>query len=636
VTRTTTTHATTSSSAPNQPVIGYHEVQTATLPTAVQDPATAAFADGAIVAAGGIDSSCNSTAAIVRIDAKTARAIGTLPEPQHDASGAAIGTTLYAFGGGHNTSQFDHIIAVDSVTGQASNVGQLPALNSDSIAVTIGSTAYIVGGYDGSRFLDTVLAYTPSGGVRVAGHLPVGVRYPAVAAAGNTIIVAGGSTPSATATSDIYAFDVTTGTARRIGALDAPVTHAAAAAFDGALLVIGGRTASLAPVAAITAVDPATGAVKSMGNLAAARGDMGVAVTASGITLVGGRTANGPTDIVTHLVADYGATNIYGAAGANMLNPVSRLARPLVYVPNSVSNTLDVIDPTTYKVIAHYTTGTLPMHVTPSYDMKTLYVDVDRGWKLIPIDPTTGVPGTPISVDDPYNLYFTPDGKFAIVVAEALHRLDFRDPHTMQMIHSLHVPCTGVDHMDFSADGSFALASCEFSGDMLRIDLATQQVSGTIPLRAGSRPQDVKLAPDGSVFYVADMNSNGIWEIDATGSRVIGFIATGRGAHGLYPSRDATKLYVTNREAGTITVLDFATKQIVATWTIPGGTPDMGGVSADGKVLWISGRYSGEVYAIDTSDGHLIARIKVGAGPHGVCVWPQPGRYSLGHTGVTR
>jgi DNA-binding beta-propeller fold protein YncE len=62
----------------------------------------------------------------------------------------------------------------------------------------------------------------------------------------------------------------------------------------------------------------------------------------------------------------------------------------------------------------------------------------------------------------------------------------------------------------------------------------------------------------------------------------------------------------------------------------------MGGVSADGKVLWLSGRYSHVVYAIATENGKLLARIKVGKGPHGLCVYPQPGRYSLGHTGIFR
>ena len=159
----------------------------------------------------------------------------------------------------------------------------------------------------------------------------------------------------------------------------------------------------------------------------------------------------------------------------------------------------------------------------------------------------------------------------------------------------------------------------------------------TIGLRFGAMPQDVKLSPDGKVFYVADMASNGVWEIDGNANRELRFMHTGVGAHGLYPSRDARYLYVTNRGEGSISVISFRTRKEVRKWRLPGGgSPDMGGVSADGKVFWVSGRYNGVLYAISTSDGRLLAKIPVGSGPHGVCVWPQPGRYSLGHTGILR
>jgi DNA-binding beta-propeller fold protein YncE len=86
-----------------------------------------------------------------------------------------------------------------------------------------------------------------------------------------------------------------------------------------------------------------------------------------------------------------------------------------------------------------------------------------------------------------------------------------------------------------------------------------------------------------------------------------------------------------------VSVIDVRTFEVQTKWRIPGGgSPDMGGVSADGRVLWLSGRYHSEVYAIDTTDGRLLARIRVGKQPHGLCVWPQPGRYSLGHTGIMR
>jgi DNA-binding beta-propeller fold protein YncE len=113
-------------------------------------------------------------------------------------------------------------------------------------------------------------------------------------------------------------------------------------------------------------------------------------------------------------------------------------------------------------------------------------------------------------------------------------------------------------------------------------------------------------------------------------------IPTGRGAHGLYLSRDAARLFVTNREEGSISVLDAYSGAAVAKWQIPGGSPDMGNVTADGSQLWLSGRYNRAVYVLSTVDGSLLRTIDVGSGPHGLCVWPQPGRYSLGHTGITR
>jgi YVTN family beta-propeller protein len=329
--------------------------------------------------------------------------------------------------------------------------------------------------------------------------------------------------------------------------------------------------------------------------------------------------------------------NVYAADRAGMLSPAVRHFPERIYVPNSLSDTVSVIDPKTYKVTDTFGVGALPQHVTPSYDLKTLWVDNDAGNTLTAIDPLTGKPERSVPVADPYNLYFTPDGRFAIVVAEGLQRLDFRNAQTMRLHHSLAVPCDGVDHMDFTADGHYLLASCEFGARMIEVDVRRERVVRTISLRTGSMPQDVKISPDGRTFYVADMMHGGVWLLDARSMRVKGFIRTGAGAHGLYPSRDAKLLYVSDRGEGAISVISFARRAVVRKWVIPGGgSPDMGGVSADGRVLWLSGRYDDVVYAIDTQRGKLLAKIPVGRGPHGLSVFPQPGRYSLGHTGVFR
>jgi YVTN family beta-propeller protein len=352
-------------------------------------------------------------------------------------------------------------------------------------------------------------------------------------------------------------------------------------------------------------------------------------------------TTDAPSTLLPGMPAPQSPTDVYAAD--RTMSPAVADAKPLVYVPNTKDNTVTVIDQATMAVTGTFPVGPEPQHVVPSYDLKTLYVASDlvsAGGSLTPIDPTTGTPGARIKVADPYNLYFTPDGGSAIVVAEELKRLDFYDPHTFVLQQSVPVPeCAGVDHMDFTADGRTALFSCEFASKMIVLDVASRTVVRSIALTQvpNGKPQDVKLSPDGQTFYVADMNANGVYLIDGQAEGVQTFVPTGSMAHGLYVSRDSSRLFVTNRGEGSVSVIDLATRQVSTKWQIPGGgSPDMGNLSADGSQFWISGRYDGVVYVLSTDDGHLIKKIKVGNGPHGLAVWPQPGRYSLGHTGIMR
>ncbi len=333
--------------------------------------------------------------------------------------------------------------------------------------------------------------------------------------------------------------------------------------------------------------------------------------------------------------------NVYAAAGAGMLSAAAASAKPLVYVPHTKTGEVWVIDQATFAVIGKHRLGGVLQHVVPSYDMTTLYASDDRDGKLTPFDPRTGERGQDIPLVDPYNLYFTPDGRSAVSVAEALRLLVFYDPRTWQEQDRLRIPdCAGIDHADFTADGRTAVFTCEFDGRAVVVDVASHRLLRVIdmPVRNTTMgPQDIKLAPDGSVFYIADSESGGLWVLDAAATTVLRHIPTGHGAHGLYLSRDATELYVSNRHEGTISVLDAYTGAPITKWAIPGGgSPDMGNVTADGSQLWLSGRYDRAVYVIDTADGRLIRTIDVGEGPHGLCVWPQPGRYSIGHTGITR
>jgi len=374
--------------------------------------------------------------------------------------------------------------------------------------------------------------------------------------------------------------------------------------------------------------------------------------------------------------------NLYSEVAAGKIAAAVAADAERIYVPNLRSNDVYVVDPVAMKVVDRFKVGIGPQHIVPSWDLRTLWVTNNAEGRtdgsLTPIDPRSGKPGKPVLVDDPYNMYFTPDGKSAIVVAEARKRLDFRDPKTMQLQYSIDTPgCPGINHADFAIDGRYAIFTCEFSGTLVKIDLVGHQVLGYLQLKMPATrfkevpraprtkpgqvwepgetevctvtkgmPQDIRASPDGRRFYVADMHADGVHVVDGATFTQVGFIATGLGAHGLYPSRDGKRLFVANRGShkvhgsrrgnGGVVVIDFATEKVVARWAVPGGgSPDMGNVSADGRWLWLAARYDDVIYRFDTTSG-AVAQIKVGAEPHGLTVWPQPGRYSLGHTGNLR
>lgn len=331
---------------------------------------------------------------------------------------------------------------------------------------------------------------------------------------------------------------------------------------------------------------------------------------------------------------------VYSGTVGGQLDP--RVADlPLrVYVPNELSNDVAVIDPTTLAVIGRFKTEASPEHITPDWDLSKLYVNNMNGATLTVIDPKTEKPMDTLQVPFPYNLYYTPDGKKAIVVADYLgmgmiadNGLYFYDRATWKLLKFVNVPFPGVNHLDFSADGSYLIVSCESAGAVAKIDTVNMSVLGKVDL--GGSPLDVRIAPAGDVFFVANQGTNGVDVVDAIAMKRVDFIPTDTGAHGFAFSRDVTRLFVTNRYAGTISVIDVATRKVIDTW-VTGGSPDMAAVSPDGSQLWVSNRFHGTVMVLNPETGEVIKTIPTGGNPHGLTFWPQPGSISLGHNGNMR
>jgi YVTN family beta-propeller protein len=332
-----------------------------------------------------------------------------------------------------------------------------------------------------------------------------------------------------------------------------------------------------------------------------------------------------------------GPTNIYRAITSKTLAPQVRNDPEYVYVPNGDPGTVEVIDPSTYTVVRRMSFGfhTYPEHVTPSYDLRWLYADVDGANALAKIDPRTGKLVRMIhGIERPYNLYFTPDGARAIDVAEYDDTLVFMDPHTWKPIKAVTMPCRGSDHADFGPPGtSYLLISCEYDGNVIKVDWKKMQVLRV--LNVGGMPIDVKLTPNGKRFLVANQGLGGVSIIDPATMKQTGFIPTAQGAHGMALSRDTTHMYVTDRLAGEISRIDLSTLKVDATWNV-GGSPDMAQVSPDGSELWVTNRFGTTVSVISTKTGKVIHHIEVGPDPHGLTYFPEPGRFSLGHNGVYR
>ncbi len=331
---------------------------------------------------------------------------------------------------------------------------------------------------------------------------------------------------------------------------------------------------------------------------------------------------------------------VYAGPVSQRLDPRVENLPHRVYVPNETSNDVAVIDPETFEVVGRFNAGLAPEHISPDWDFSKLYVSNMNGATLTVIDPETQQPIETMDVPFPYNVFFTPDGSKAIIVADYLgadmvadNGLYFYDRETWELLKFVQVPWPGVNHLDFTPDGRYLMVTCESSGAVVKVDTVEMEVVGVV--QVGGSPLDIRLDPGGEVFYVANQGTHGVDIIDHVKMEAVGFIPAAEGAHAFAFSRDATRLFLTNRLENTIDVIDLETRTIVESWPA-GGSPDMATVSPDGSQLWISNRFHGTVNVFDPETGEILATIETGGNPHGLTYWPQPGSISLGHNGNMR
>jgi hypothetical protein len=254
---------------------------------------TMAVANGRyIFLLGGIDAGGSTVDSVYRLDPAggATKLVGTLAAPTHGGAALLLGQRAFVFGGA-GPPVYDLVQEFDPANGGTRVVGHLPAQRADLAAAAVAKEVVVAAGFDGTGPLDTVFATTDERHFRLVTRLPQAVRYPAVAAVGNSVYLFGGlefgGEYTGTFSRAIQRVDLASGRATIVGRLPTPYAHAMATVRDGQVFVLGGSTPAGASNA-ILRFDPATGGVSRVGALPEHVADGGIATIGDTTYVVGG------------------------------------------------------------------------------------------------------------------------------------------------------------------------------------------------------------------------------------------------------------------------------------------------------------------------------------------------------------
>jgi YVTN family beta-propeller protein len=283
---------------------------------------------------------------------------------------------------------------------------------------------------------------------------------------------------------------------------------------------------------------------------------------------------------------------------------------------NSDDDSLSIIDTANYKELSRTYIGRAPHHLMATPDGKSLIIAMAGGNELVFIDRATGNVIQRIAASDPYQIGFSPDAKWFVATSLRLDRIDIYDAAGYRLVHRLPASTT-PSHIGFSPDSSTVYVSLQGTNELTAIELASGKVLWTAPV--GRQPAGVLVRPGGTIL-VGIMGSDHIAEVEPRDGSIIRTIHTGRGAHNFMLSPDGKTLYVTNRVAGSVSILDAATLAVTGTMAAPGGPDDMA-ISPDGREIWVTGRWRASVDVLDRATGALKTTIPVGRSPHGIFLY---------------
>ena len=303
------------------------------------------------------------------------------------------------------------------------------------------------------------------------------------------------------------------------------------------------------------------------------------------------------------------------------LAAVPARAGGLVFVMNSGAASISLIDMSTERVLRRIPVLREPHHWALTPDGGSLVVGDSSGNSLFFLNPQTGAVRKRITVADPYQLGFSPDGRYFTVNGLARNQIDVYDAASMKLLHRFPIRSM-PSHLAYSPGSHRVFVTLQGTNRLVAIDLRHMRVLWDRPV--GNTPAGV-LWHDGKLL-VCDMGTNGLAVVDPATGAVTGHVVTDKGAHNLFLSPHGKTIWVDNRVSGTVTVLDAASLKTVRTYRVSGGPDDLF-FGPDGKV-WITRRFAESIAVLDRATGRYRV-IDVGRSPHGIFVnpaAPSPGR----------
>ena len=292
---------------------------------------------------------------------------------------------------------------------------------------------------------------------------------------------------------------------------------------------------------------------------------------------------------------------------------------PPIFVLNSKSASVSVIDPVTWKETQRFNTGKEPHHLYLTPDEKSLVIANALGDSLTFVDPKTAVVQRTLrGILDPYHLRFSPDMKWLVIVGNRLNHVDLyrwngTEPTLSKRISTSKTP----SHVWIDSKSTTAYVSMQESDELVAIDLASEAIKWRI--KTGSLPADVFGTPDDKLLLVALTGGTGVevYDVSAAAPKLVKTIPTGAAAHAFRSMGDKRHVLVSNRVANTISKIDFQKLAVVNWFAAPGG-PDCMDLSADGRYIYVASRWIKKLTVIDTTTRKVVRQVAVGKSPHGV------------------